>query len=70
MRHTQSSRIRVENHSNLARDVKTKAIVNTDNSAYLRYVNDKNIRLRQQDEINLLRSEIDSLKQLILQQNK
>jgi len=71
MKHTRSSKkIRVENHSNLARDVKTQAIVNTDSAAYNRYMNDKNVRLSQKSEIDRLREEVDILKQLILKQNK
>ena len=71
MKHTRSSKkIRVENHSNLARDVKTQAIVNTDSVAYKRYINDKNIRLSQKSEIDRLREEVEILKQLILKQNK
>tara|TARA_Y100000768_G_scaffold388698_1_gene386275 strand:+ start:6390 stop:6605 length:216 start_codon:yes stop_codon:yes gene_type:complete len=71
MKHTRSSKkIRVENHSNLARDVKTQAIVNTDSAAYNRYINDKNVRLSQKGEIDRLREEVEILKQLILKQNK
>ena len=71
MKHTRSSKkIRVENHSNLARDAKTQAIVNTDSVAYSRYMNDRNVRLRQQNEIDFLKSEIDLLKKLIHEQNK
>ncbi len=60
----------MENHSNLARDVKTQAIVNTDSAAYNRYINDKNVRLSQKGEIDRLREEVEILKQLILKQNK
>ena len=70
MKHTQSSKIRVENHSNLARDVKTQAIVNTDSVAYNRYINDRNVRLSQKSEIDRLREEVEILQQLILKQNK
>ena len=52
------------------RDVKTTAIVNTDHAAYVRYMNDKNARLSQKDEIDRLRDEIELLKQLIYEQNK
>ncbi len=70
MRHTQSKKIPVENHPSLMRDVKTTAIVNTDHAAYVRYMNDKNARLSQKDEIDRLRDEIELLKQLIYEQNK
>ncbi len=70
MKHTQSKKIKVENHPSLMRDVKTNAIVNTDSTAYVRYMNDKNARLSQKDEIDRLKDEIELLKQLITQQNK
>ena len=70
MKHTPSKKIKVENHPSLMRDVKTNAIVNTDSTAYVRYMNDKNARLSQKDEIDRLKGEIELLKQLIHQQNK
>ena len=60
----------MEDHPNLKRDVKTTAIVNTDVSEYERYISDKNARLRQQNEIDDLRHQIDVLKDLIIKQNK
>lgn len=62
--------MKVEDHPNLKRDVKTTAIVNTDVSEYERYISDKNARLRQQNEIDDLRHQIDVLKDLIIKQNK
>ena len=70
MKHTQSKKIKVENHPSLMRDVQTTAIVNMDNAAYQRYMNDKNSRLSQKDEIDRLKGEIEMLKQLITKQNK
>ena len=71
MKHTPSSKmIKVENHPKLKRDVKTTAIVNTDESAYERYMNDKNARLRQQNEIDDLKHQLDVLKNLIMKENK
>ena len=70
MKHTQSKKIKVENHPSLMRDVKTTVIVNMDNAAYQRYMNDKNSRLSQKDEIDRLKGEIEMLKQLITKQNK
>ena len=60
----------MEDHPKLQRDVKTTAIVNTDEAAYTRYMNDRNARLRQHDEIDRLKNELEILKQLIHQQNK
>jgi len=71
MKHTPSSkRMKVENHPNLKRDVKTTAIVNTDKAGYERYINDRDARLRQQNEIDNLRHQIDVLKDLITKGNK
>ena len=62
--------MKVENHPNLKRDVKTTAIVNTDKAGYERYINDRDARLRQQNEIDNLRHQIDVLKDLITKGNK
>ena len=62
--------MKVENHPNLKRDVRTTAIVNTDTAAYERYINDRDARLRQQSEIDDLKHQIDVLKDLILKENK
>jgi len=65
MRHTRSKRIKVEDHPNLKRDVKTKAIINTDSSAYIRYINERDVRNTQQNEIDSLRQQIEELKNMI-----
>tara|TARA_Y100000592_G_scaffold63415_1_gene98874 strand:+ start:201 stop:416 length:216 start_codon:yes stop_codon:yes gene_type:complete len=71
MRITRSSKkIKVENHPSLMRDARTTAIINNDSAAYERYINEKNARLSQRDEIDRLKGEIELLKELILKQNK
>ena len=60
----------MEDHPKLKRDVKTTAIVNVDEAAYERYINDRNVRLKQKNEIDDLRHQIDVLKDLIMKQNK
>ena len=71
MRITRSSKkIKVENHPSLMRDARTTAIINNDSAAYERYMNDKNARLSQRDEIDRLKGEIELLKQLIYERNK
>ena len=60
----------MEDYPKLKRDVKTTAIVNVDEVAYERYINDRNARLKQKNEIDDLRHEIDVLKDLIMKQNK
>mgnify|MGYP004349632099 CR=1 FL=1 len=59
-------RAKVENHTSLERDLKTTAIVNTDTNAYNRYMNDKEVRMRNKNEIDSLRGEIELLKSLII----
>ena len=61
---------KVENYPSLERDLNTTAIVNTDETAFTRYMNDKEVRMKQKYELDELRGEIELLKQLILQQNK
>ena len=60
----------MEDHPKLKRDAKTTAIVNVDEAAYERYINDRNVRLKQKNEIDDLRHQIDVLKDLIMKQNK
>lgn len=59
-------RAKVEDHSNLERDLHTTAIVNTDLVAYEKYINERNTRLRYENELRELRSEIEVLKALLL----
>ena len=70
MKHTQSKKIKVEDHPNLTRDLKTTAIVNNDKVAYERYMADRNARLSQRNEIDRLKQEIELLKDLIVNNNK
>jgi len=44
----------------------TTAILNTDTNAYNRYMNDKEVRMRNKNEIDSLRGEIELLKSLII----
>lgn len=65
-----SKKAKVENHPSLERDLRTSAIVNTDTTAFTKYMNEKDVRMRQKYELDNMKLEIESLKQLILQQNK
>ena len=60
------NRARVEDHKSLERDLTNKAIVNTDTSAYERYMNDKEVRLKQKNEIESLKQQLEELKQLLM----
>tara|TARA_B100000427_G_scaffold49489_1_gene37451 strand:- start:177 stop:371 length:195 start_codon:yes stop_codon:yes gene_type:complete len=59
-------RIKVQNFKGLERDKKTGAILNTDKTAYDRYVREKNHRLLQKEELDNMRNEIALLKELLL----
>jgi len=61
-----TKRAKVEDHSNLERDLNTQAIINTDMVAFEKYMNEKNTRLRYETELRELRSEIEVLKSIIL----
>ena len=59
-------RIKVQNFKGLERDKKTNAILNTDKTAYDRYVREKSHRLLQKEELDNMRNEIALLKELLL----
>lgn len=59
-------RAKVEDHSNLERDLETGAILNVDKTAYERYLAEKEARKRQAQEISELRAEIAILKAMLL----
>ena len=58
--------MKVKNFKGLERDKKTGAILNTDKTAYDRYVREKNHRLLQKEELDNMRKEIALLKELLL----
>ena len=57
--------IRVEGHKNLYRDEDSGAIVNHDNQGYRQYLQLKNKKLTEEEEIKRLRSDIDEIKSLL-----
>ena len=59
-------RVKVQNFKGLERDKKTNAILNTDKTAYDRYVREKNHRQLQKEELDSLKDEITLLKELLL----
>ena len=61
-----SKRAKVENHVSLERDMKTTAVINSDQTAYNRYMNRKEAGMKQKRELDTLRDEIDLLKSLLL----
>ena len=64
----------IEGHSDLMKDMHSKAVINTNRSAYLAAVQRKKNLLAQKDEIrdatreiNILKSEMHEIKSLLLQ---
>ncbi|MBU46043.1 MAG: hypothetical protein CMD28_01305 [Flavobacteriales bacterium] len=57
--------IPVEGHKNLYRDEDSGAIINHDNQGYRQYLQLKNKKLTEEEEIKRLRSDIDEIKSLL-----
>ena len=57
--------IRVEGESNLYRDRKTGAIVNTDNAGYNQYMKMKQRRQTEREELDRMKSDIEEIKSLL-----
>jgi len=56
------STVKVKGHSNLVRDLKSQAIVNTDSDAYARYMARKVKQSKKDDEMRDVVREVNSLK--------
>jgi len=56
------STVKVKGHSNLVRDLKSQAIVNTDSDAYARYMARKAKQSKKDDEMRSVVREVNSLK--------
>jgi len=59
--------IKVEGHSNLFRDSKTGAIVNTDDNAYNQYLKLKKSDNKREAELNKMKSDIEDIKDALSQ---
>jgi len=53
---------KVQGHSNLVRDLKSQAIINTDSDAYARYMARKVKQTKKDDEMRSVVREVNSLK--------
>lgn len=58
-------KLKVEGHSNLYRDVKSGAVINSNRDEYERYMKAKSNRDNMVNEINTLKQELDEIKQLL-----
>ena len=65
--------VKVQGHTNLVRDLKSQAIINTDSDAYARYMSRKTKQAKQNDEVrkvirdvNELKSEMREIKDLLI----
>ena len=54
--------VKVKGHTNLVRDLKSQAIVNTDSDAYARYMARKIKQSKKDDEMRSVVREVNSLK--------
>ncbi|MEY3311174.1 MAG: Prochlorococcus phage [Bacteroidota bacterium] len=59
--------IPVEGHSNLYRDEITNAIINCNDYEYKQYLKIKDLKLKEKNELNCLKKEVEELKDLIKQ---
>jgi hypothetical protein len=55
----------VEGHKNLYRDEKSGAIVNCDDRSYSSYINMRNKKKHEKEELKRLRSDIDEIKSML-----
>jgi len=65
---------KVEGHTHLVRDLKSQAIINTDSSAYGRYMTRKAQQAKKDDEVrdvirevNVLKNEMREIKDLLIE---
>jgi len=58
-------KLKVEGHSHLYRDVNSGAVINSNRDEYDRYMKAKNKRQNMSNEINILRQELDEIKELL-----
>jgi hypothetical protein len=56
------STAKVKGHTNLVRDLKSQAIINTDSDAYARYMTRKAKQSKKDDEMRSVVREVNSLK--------
>ena len=59
--------IKVEGHTNLFRDEESGAIMNLDTAGYHEYVKKRNMKQKQRDEIDDIKSELDEIKMMLKQ---
>ncbi len=53
---------KVEGHTNLVRDLKSQAIINTDSDAYARYMARKRVQKQKNDELREVIRDVNELK--------
>jgi hypothetical protein len=61
------SLVPVEDNRDLARDMSSNAIINTNKKAYLKAVQEKSRRMQEKSEIDSLKSEVSELKSMLAQ---
>lgn len=58
-------KIPVEGHSGLYRDSNTGAILNCDDVAYVNYMKNKEVKLREKQEIENLKNDVSEIKDMM-----
>lgn len=56
---------KIEGHSNIVRDLKTNAIINTDSFELQNYISLKNKKIKEKEQIKSIQSDIEYLKNSI-----
>ena len=60
-----ANRLKVETNKSLERDMKSRAIINTDNRAFLDYKNKLGYHNKRNEEVRDLKNEIDEIKKIL-----
>lgn len=59
--------LKVEGQSDLYRDENTMAIINTNDAEYKSYIQKRNLRMNQKQEIDNLKNDVDEIKHMLSQ---
>tara|TARA_B100001093_G_C26465184_1_gene858169 strand:+ start:354 stop:560 length:207 start_codon:yes stop_codon:yes gene_type:complete len=60
-----ANRLKVETNKSLERDMKSRAIINTDSRAFLDYKNKLGYHNKRNEEVRDLKNEIDEIKKIL-----
>lgn len=60
-----SDYIPVEGHSSLVRDPESNAIINIDNYAYQQYLNIRDQKIKEREEIDQIKTDVNEIKDMM-----